>query len=380
MADLPTRTELFRRWRNAALAVPDTRISPREIDRPGSDANLLCAASAIMGEEIVARMARALQGAFESTAKGTALDRVIFDRKGLTRLPATPAIGTVSLTRPTFAAGGGTVDGGLPGSTPSPTRIVTNRGIVYILTEPAVFGATALGPVVVTIQAELAGLQYEIAEDQAWNWVDTPFDPTIVIANPDETAGASDEETDSQYLARSRSFFPTLRRGTIGAIAYGLRSTPGVASASVEEVVAPTTGYPACFVNGYVIDETGQSNSTLAAKAQLQLLEYRAAGIPTIVSPSVPQYVDIEFSGTEFDTSIVLDTSAAAALVRARIVSALSNQIPGQVLLRSTIIAAARSVPGFIVDDVDLIEPAAALIPTSTNSVFRTQPDLITIA
>lgn len=379
MADLPTRTELFERWRAAALAVPGTRISPREIDRDGSDANLLAAASAILGEEVVARMARALAGCFEDTATGLSLDRVIYDRKGLSRLPAAPAVGQISLTRPNAGAGAGTIDGGLPGSVPSPTRIATNRGIVYLLTEPADFGALDLGPVIVDVQAELAGIEQEVAENQAWNWVDVPFDPSIVIANPSEMAGASDEETDAQYRARAKSFFPTLRRGTIGAIEFGLLSTPGIASATVIEIITESTGLPAAIVQAFILDSLGQANETLAARGLLSLLEYRVAGIPVVVVAGVPQFVEIEFSDTAFDTSIVLDTSTAADGVRARIVAALNNQRPGQTLLRSTILAAARGEPGFIAEDTDLIEPAAALIPSSTSVAFRTKRELITI-
>lgn len=380
MADLPTRTELFRRYRSAALAVPNTRISAREIDREGSDVNLVGAAVSLVGEEIVNRAARGLAGCFEDTARGDALDRVIFDRKGLPRKEAAPSIGQIQLTRPTFAAGAGTVAGGPIGSgPPSPTRIRTNQGITYVLTQPAIFGATALGPVSVEVQAELAGLEFEVAENQAWTFVDVPFDPTIVIANPVQMAGADDEELDDVYKARAKNFFATIRRGTLGAIEFGLVSTPGVASATVIEVI-DLEGNPARVVQAFILDPLGRANETLAARCLLNLLEFRCAGIPVQVIPGVPQFISITFAGTEFDTSIVTDTVTSADDVRTRIVAALNNQRPGQTLLRSTILAAARSVPGFVVDDVDLTSPVAALIPATTASAIRTRKELITIA
>lgn len=380
MADLPTREEMFRRWRNAALAVPDTRISPREIDRDGSDLNLQAAAASIMGEEMVNRGSKALAGCFEDTATGDQLDRVIFDRKGIPRLPAEVSVGQVSLTRATAAAGAGTIDGGPPGSgPPAPSRIKTNRGIVYILTQPAVFGAADLGPIVVDVQAELAGLDQEVAEDQDWSWVDTPFDPSIEIANPVEMAGAADEETDSEYRARAKQFFPTIRRGTLGAIEFGLLSTPGIASVSVIEVENPESGFPACVVQAFVLDELGRSNETLAARGLQALLEFRAAGIPVIVIPGEPSFVNVDFVGTEFDTSVVLDSSEAENDVKTRIVAALNNQRPGENLLRSTIIAAAKDYVGFVVEDDDLVEPATTLIPSAPSVAFRTKRELITI-
>lgn len=380
MADLPSREELFRRARSGALGVAGTQVSPREIDREGSDLNLLFAAMSVLGEEEVNRMARALAGVFEDTATGDALDRVVFDRKGLPRLPAAPSVGEVTLTRPTFAAGAGTIDGGLPGSSPAPTRIRTNAGITYILTENAVFGGADLTVTNVSIQAELAGVAQEVSELQAWSFVDVPFDTTITISNPVETAGAADEETDEAYRARAKAFFPTIRRGTLGAIEFGLRSTPGIVSVSVIETTSPGQGFPACSVQAFILDALGQSNETLGFRGLLNLLEFRAAGIPVNVVPGTPQFIDIEFAGTAFDTAVVLDTSQAAADVQSAVIAALNNQQPGQNLLRSTILAAARSVDGFIVEDTDLIEPAATLIPATNDIAFRTLRELILIS
>lgn len=381
MADLPSREELFQRFRDSALAVADTKLSAREFDRPGSDLNLIAAAAAIMGEEMTRRMAQAVANSFEDTAESNGLDRVVFDRKGLPRKPAAPAVGQIELTRPAATAGAGVIVGGLPGSgPPAPTRIRTNQGIVYFLTENAVFGAADLGPITATVQAELAGIEQEVDENQAWNFVDVPFDTTIVIANPAEMAGAADEENDVRYRARAKNFFPTVRRGTIGAVQFGLDSTPGVDSATVIETINPTNGLPACSAQGFILDVLEQANQTLAARAQLVQLEYRPIGIPVVLIPGVPQFVDIEFSGSSFDTSIVLDTSTAANDVKTAIIAALNNQRPNQQLLRSTILAAARSVPGFVIEDTDLVEPAGTLIPASADVVFRTKRELILVA
>lgn len=381
MADLPTRQELFDRWRDGALTVPNTRISAREIDRPGSDLNLQAAAASIMGEEIVRRVARALAGVFEDTAEDDLLDRVIFDRKGLPRLPAEVSVGEIQLARPTSAGGAGTIDGGLPGSgPPSPTRIRTNRGIVYSLTQDAAFGALDLGPITATIQAELAGLASEVDDTQSWNFVDTPFDETIVISNAVETAGGADEELDPRYRARAKDFFPTVRRGTLAAIEFGLLSTSGVDSVSVIEIIDASSGFPACSGQAFILDALGQSNETLGARGLLNLLEFRSLGIPVVVVPGTPEFINIDFVGTSFDTAIVLDTSQAATDVKSAIVAALNNQQPGRNLLRSTIIAAAKTVEGFVIEDEDLIEPAGTLIPATIDVAFRTRKELISIA
>lgn len=378
VADLPNRDELLARWRAAALAVPNTRISPREIDRAGSDLNLLANAAVAMAEEIVFRAARAYAACFEDTAVGEELDRVIFDRKGLPRVPASPAVGQVQLTRASFLAGAGTIDGGLPSAIPPPTRIRTNRGVTYFLTQPAIFGALDLGPITVNVQSELAGLDQEVAENQSWNFVDAVFDQSIVISNPVEMAGASNEETDPAFRERAKGFFPTLRRGTLAAIDFGSISTPGVASVAVSEYTTLGTGLPAGAVEVFVLDALGQANQSLAARALLNLLEFRAAGIPVIANAGIPQYIPITFRRFDFDTALVNDTVAAENAVRTAVIGTLQDQRPGQTLLRSTIIAAAQSVRGALLDVDDLIDPAGSLIPATTNSAFRTLPELIT--
>lgn len=375
MADLPTREELFRRARAAAIATPGTLVSAKEIDREGSDLNLLFAAMSLLGEEIVSRAARALAGCFEDTAEREALDRVVFDRKGISRLPAAPAVGTVSLTRPVATLGAGTIDGGLPGSTPTPVRLRTNAGITYTLTQPAVFGALDLGPITCSIQAELAGVSSEVDANQSWSFVDSVFDPSIVIANAAATAGASDEETDEAYKARAKDFFRTVRRGTLGAIEFGLRSVPGIEAVSVVETITPG-GVPALSVQAFVLDSIGRANETLGARGLLGLLDFRAAGIPVYIVPGTPLYVDVRLL-LSFDSSIVLDTAQAASDVRSAIVAALNNQLPGQTLLRSTILAAARTVPGVIVEDTDLLEPAGTLVPPTSDITYRTRSELI---
>lgn len=375
MSDLPTRTELFERVKAATLATPNTRISPKEIDREGSDANLLAAAASLMGEEIVTRAAQELAGCFEDTATGTKLDRVVFDRKQLPRKPATPAVVGLTLTRPTFALGAGNIVGGLPGQTPPPTRIQTNGGIVYILTQSAVFGPTSLGPVNVTAQAELAGLASEVEANQDWSFIDPIFDDSVIVSNPLPSAGAADQESDLAYRARAKNFFPTIRRGTKGAIDFGLQSVPGVASESIFEFTNPD-GLPAGIVTGFILDELNQSNPTLAAIGLLSLLEYRAFGIPVILLSGTPLFVSIALF-VEYDTSVVNDTVSAQNAVRAAVVAALNNQQPGKTLYTSTIIAAAKSVPGVVVPGNALVVPTGDIVPLTSDVTFRTRLEFI---
>lgn len=377
MADLPRRDELFARFRAGAIAVPNTRVTPDVIDQEGSDMNLVAAASSIMGEQLVQRLARAVADSFINTAKGRALDRVVFDRIGIARKPAAPAVVTLELSRPTAGAGAGTVDGALPG-TGTTTRVTTNTGVVYTLTQPALFGVSELGPISVLAQAEIAGPESQVAPNQQWAFVDTPFDGTITIANPNASAGAALEESDEKYRARARQFFPTIRRGVLGAIEFGLLAVPGIDSAAVTERLDPQ-GVPACFVEAYILDELGQSNTGLAARAATSLLEYRALGIPVRVIAGTIDFFDVAFSGLTFDTAIIEDTVQAAVDVRSAIISATNNLRPGQLLERAVIISAVKQVPGVILPEGALVDPPADLQPSADNVALRTKRELISL-
>lgn len=378
MADLPTRAELFEIGRDAVIGTPNTRISVEQIDKPGSNANLLLAMMSLLAETVSNRAGDLVLDTFEETAEGDALSRLVGDRKNIKRLPATPAVVTLSLSRASAAAGAGSIVGGLPGSSPSIARIRNNRGIVYTLLETASFGALDLGPVTVLAQAEIAGLDYEVDRDQTWQFLTAVFDSSIVVSNAETAAGADDAEDDDRLRSRSKRFYPSLRRGTKQAILYGIRDVPGVASGTVEEIVG-ADGTPAGQGRGYVLDILGNANQALADRAQLALVEYRALGVPVPVYAGSTQYVPIEFANLDFDTDLVADTTDAFDRVKLSIIAALENQQSGQKLYRSTILAAARKIAGVIVEDEDLIEPVGTLTPAASVSL-RSRRELITVS
>lgn len=378
MADFPLRTELFEVYRTGALSVPNTKISATEIDRAGSDMNLLAAAATLMGETIIGRMARGYAGAFVDTAERERLDRVIFDRTKLSRLAAAPALVTLTLTRPAGPALAGVVQGGLRGSSPQPTRVRTTSGITYFLKSSVTFLLADLGPHDVVAEAELAGHDYSVDAGQGWTFMDAPFDGTIVAANAAASAGSADEETDADYRSRSYSFFTSLRRATFAAVMDGLRATSGIKTAALNELIG-ADGMAARVGEAFVLDSIDRGNEALTALAALQLIEHRGFGIPVVVYPGEITYVPVEFTGVEFDASIASDTDGTFDKVRAAITAALGNQRGGQSLLRSTILAAARSVPGFMCEDSDLTDPLGTLVPSTPGSAIRTKPELITL-
>jgi hypothetical protein len=145
---------------------------------------------------------------------------------------------------------------------------------------------------------------------------------------------------------------------------------------SVLEVIDSESSYPARVVQAFILDALGLANDNLAARGLLNLLEYRGAGVPVVPIPGTPTFVNIRILPS-FDTGIILDTSQGAEDMKSAIIAALNNQIPGQELSRVTILSAATSVEGVLVEEEDLIEPAGTLVPPTPDVTYRTRRELI---
>ena len=76
--DLPDFNTLFRIGKTEAL-VRNGRLSSSEIDRKGSDLNILFAAAAAMGDECVGQLAKVRADLYVGTARSDALDRLVTD-------------------------------------------------------------------------------------------------------------------------------------------------------------------------------------------------------------------------------------------------------------------------------------------------------------
>lgn len=365
MADLPDRNALFRVGRRYLVTTPGTQINPSVADIPGSDLNILLGSTSLMGEEIVAALSACMQGLWVETATGDALARVAFDRYGLTIQSANPASVDVVLFRP--LPGSAT-----PGTYSAGSRVQTVSGVQFATDIDAVFGdfTTTL---TVPATAIVAGPTGNAAIATVTVFGDAPFDTTLTVTNPATAAGGTDAETDDDFKARIRGFFPTLRRGTLGAIEFGARQVPGVAVAKAVEVVNPD-GMPAGAVQLIIGDRDGGSSSIMIQAVRDILVDYRAAGIPVFVTGgtvvNVPVIWDIDFvSGT--------DTRAAAQQVRDVTVAVTQFLASGETLLRSSLIAGARAVQGVIVRDTSLVSPVGDIVPASSDILLRVSAEIV---
>lgn len=361
--DLPDRSDLFAAARRYAKAQPNTRINPAVIDVPGSNMNLIFGGASLMGEMISASWAKCIRGLFVSTAIGSQLDQVIYDRFGITRKPAAAATDDLVLSRPTFGAGGGTI--------PAGSRVTTPSGSIFALATDVVFGGTDLlrhGSGV----AAIVGASQNVPAGSINAFVDQPFDSTITVNNnASPAAGGTDQETDAQFRGRALSFFLTLRRGILGAIQYGATTVDGVSVATAFDIVNPGTALPAGAVQLIVADDNGNASSLMIQAVINQMLEFRAGGIPVFVSGGAVNFQQVIYR-LAFQAGV--DTVAASEAVRAT-ASAFSQFLrPGQSLLESDLAAAARAVPGVIFRADSLVVPVGDIDTTSNSQILRVRP------
>jgi uncharacterized phage protein gp47/JayE len=366
----PTAQELFQVGRRAIVVTPGTKINPATVDVPGSNINLVVGTSAILGQEIVARGASAMRGAFVDSARGAAIDRVVFDRTGLLRFSATPATWDLVIARPAS---------GPAGTYPAGSRITAPDGTQFGTNTDVVFGGLDLSqPVAVT--ALVAGESGNLPASTLLSFVDQPFDTTLTVTPTADAAGGTETETDIQLIGRTRGFFPTLRRGVKGAVEYGALQVDGVAVATSTEIENPSTGFPAAFVQLVIGDRNGNASSTMLQQVRDKLIEFRAEGIPVQVIGGFVSYVPVAW---KIGTLTGYDEALVVSRIRAVTVAVAQFLAPGPdvgVLYRSTLIAVAKTVPGAVISDSSLAYPLTDVVPASVDQMIRVLPEGITFA
>lgn len=371
MADFPNRAQLFDVFRNELLTRAELRpigdrVSPVEIDTPGSDINLIGAGASAMGEEIVRAGSSAVNDLTLDGAKGLALDRYVADRYSplIVRKSAARAVVELQFTRSSIAAGANQFDAG--------EIVQTSGGVRFKTLAVAAFGATSLGPVTVQAKAVDAGTTGNVSSGTITKFVSARPDSSWLVTNPERAAGGDFTESDESLRNRTRLFYQQARRGVLGAIEFGALTVPGVQQATAEEVLN-SLGVPNGFIFLYISDANGQSNEILNQKVKSALLEYRAGGMIVNVFGAVPTLQSVEY---DLSWKAGIDTSAGFDQVRAVTVARVNSLAPGMTLLRSLLFEAARSVNGAIVEDFSVVVPTGDVVPAQ-GQVIRTRTDLV---
>lgn len=358
--DFPSFNQLFEIARNEALT-RSPALSLPAIEREGSDANILVASAVAAADEVIGQLIVTASGLFLDSANDAALDRLLFDRYGLTRKVASNAIGEVQFST--------TVVTTAPFEIPAGTRLQTSTGTGFEVTTSTWFPEASIGPVTVPVRSLLAGADQQAKIGTITNIAGringSPND--LTVTNAQATAGASDRESDSEFRERGRAFFTTVKRGTLSAIEQGALTVPGVVRANAYEILDPT-GRPARLVsliiadsftdalaNYSVVPPVYQTQSAALATAVFNALEeYRPAG--TFVEVQLGQ-VQLEPITLSLSFAAGVDAETVANSARAVIVTYINNLDPGVGYTRTELVQTLVSVSGLIVTEQDLLNP-----------------------
>lgn len=369
MPDLPTRLDLYKIGADYVLQHA-ARIDPMQVNVDGSDVNLFCGIASAMGNALTDQLAYKVNALLLDGAEDEDLDRYAWDRYQIVRKGASAAVGMARIWRATAAAGIGTI--------PTGTRLITLTGVEYITTTAASFGASTLEVIDVKVRAVQAGKTGQVGANSIRKFA-VPgdlFDSSMQINNDLTTAHGEEPEEDDEFKNRIRDFWRTVRRGTLGAIEFGARTVPGVASASAVEVTL--AGNPVRVVVLYIADSSGVASSVIAQQVRDALLDYRAAGIQVLVYTSMPQIVDVELHLT-FESGV--DTDGLTDLVRNAVVEFVNTLPVSGTLYRAALLSVLQryKADGLIVNDGTVVDPAGDLVPDPGVTLRTTYANVVVV-
>lgn len=379
--DFPKHPELFRVGRDEALA-RQKGLTVNAVERDGADANLLMHAMAAMAEEVVGQLVGVAEGQYLDSARRDKLLRTGFDRYGILPSSGSPATGQVSFS--TTAPN--------PTAFPLPvnTVLATSDGRQFLTSQQTTFPVATTGPVTVEIRSSLAGAVQQAAAGTIRNIVSRiPGAPSdLAVTNTLATAGAADAESDTEYAARCRRIFRSLRRGTRFAIETAALAVPGVKTAQTVRII-DALGRPTMMVQLYVTDQFTsalivQGANPPAYQAQSQAFARQVySQIQDWVCDGV--YLQVLVASVKLQPVLLqlhfvagVDTATTATIARATIVQYVNTQIvSGQTLTRLGMIAALRTVPGLAIQGDEISSPAGDVVPAGPLEVIRTDMSLV---
>jgi hypothetical protein len=380
MPDFPSFQDLFRTARDEVL-LRNGKVSRQAVERPGMDANILVAAAAAAGEEVVGQLASLAAGLFLDSASGAALDRLVFDRYGLVRKPAAAALGTVQFSTATASPATFTIGTGV--------TLATADGVQFVTVESVIFTAGSTGPLACAVRSVLAGSEQNVRANTITSIV-TPVSGSpanLTVNNPLATTGADDAESDDSLRGRAQQYFTTVRRGTLGAIETAALGVAGVRTAKAFEML-DALGRPARLVQLVVADSFTEQFATFDTvppryEAQSQyitttvfnaLADVRPAGIyvQVVVASVILQPFQLALT---FNAGA--NVSSVALRARAAVVNYVNALAPGQPIVIADLQTVLAAITGLSVSGSNIISPAGNVV-TKPLQVLRTSLGLVT--
>lgn len=312
-------------------------------------------AGAAMADVAIRLAIQALAATFIDTAKGDDLTALVDDHLNLQRQEATAATSPVTFTR-TSGGAAGTID---QGTTIATAILANGREVRYVTAADVIVPLADNGPFTVNATCTEVGRDGNVDAGALIRIIDTLFDSTFSVTNAARAAGGNAEESDEQLRLRARTFWSTLRRGTLKALEFGALTVPAV---RVVRATESDTG----LVSVVVADEDGNSNAQMIADTQTALEEWRAAGVIVQVLGGTVLTQNIAIVLTVIDGFSV---AAATPLVQAAIIARGLKQRMGDTLYLDRLSAAAIGVDDDGIEATDFTTPTADVVPTATQTI-----------
>lgn len=380
--DFPSYQDLFRIARDRVITRSRT-LTRDVVDRAGTDANAMTAAAAAVGDACIGQLVQLEAANSLDSARGEKLARLVFDRFGIVRKGATPAIGEVTFTTPTNVAVGFSI--------PAGTKVQTASGVQFTTNVTTTFPTGTAGPVTVGVTSTQAGLSQHVLAGAITSVADTlPGAPgTLTVTNAYATVGAGEEEKDDELAARARTYYATAQRGTAAAIERGALSVAGVRTAKAFSALSDRLD-PARFVQVVVADQYAQQFATantatpayvtqsqaLATNVRAALTEFSACGIYVEVVVGMPVLVGITLN---VRVRAGFDHESTVAQARALAVAYVNELKPGAPIIKADLELRVSQCVGLDGTGGIVLSPQADITSPGALTVFRTQASLVTV-
>jgi hypothetical protein len=352
--------DLFLAMRSYGLAFSDL-YAPEAYDTEGQDVELFLRMVAAAGEELSLESTTYDLGHFLSTV-GTIGDeqaeRLVSDLTGgqVQRFRENAAVVDLQLSRmETFALE----------ITKDTIATTSTDSIAFRMVDGVAWATDEVGVKIVRAICESTGPVGNVDANTITK-ISIEADNTVSCTNPTPASGGRVLETIPELAARARDWFVNAPRGTLSAIEYGAKQTPGVVTATGIELTRPLLPYnneiPAFRVKLAVGDVSGQAGTALVADVRKTLQEWRGAGIPVLLVGSLVYEVKVKWVGLKAKPNFVLATIQGE--LSAKMVAFAGQLGPDVKIERADLFAIAKSVDGFVGIPADsLEEPADDVTP-----------------
>ena len=380
--DFPSYQDLFRVARDRCVTLSRT-LTRDVVDRAGTDANALIAAAAAVGDACIGQLVQVEAANSLDSARKDKLSRLVFDRYGIVRKGATPALGEVTFTTPTAVVTGFTI--------PAGTKLQTASGIQFTTNVLTTFSSGTAGPVTVGVTSAQSGLSQHVLAGTITSVIDSISGApgTLSVTNAYATVGAGDEETDDELASRARLYYATAQRGTTAAIERGAMTVPGVRVAKAFSALSARLD-PARFVQVVVADQYTDQFATastttpayvtqsqaLAANVKDALREFGACGVYIEVIVGKPILVGVTLN---VRVRAGFDHESTVAQAKALAVAYINELRPGHPIVKADLDRRIAQCVGLDATGGIVLSPEADIPSPGALSVFRTQASLVSV-